>query len=229
MKKLHLLALGLVVSFLAHGQGEGRWSGALNLNFNQSQTKVKSDVTGKDMKFKIQPCVLYGFAPTWDAGLGLAYNSTTNTSYQNPTGQEKYTLKDKTSLFSIEPFVRRYDPITENLFCFLQASVMVGFGSGTNESLNFNEGGYTIVDSKDKISNLGVGISPGLSWRIAKRYSLDAQYGFLGYSSTTTKPDDPNNDNKQVDSSFGLNLDMKQLNFTFRYTFGGIETPAPRN
>jgi outer membrane protein len=175
--------------------------GSLGFGSGSSETTVGT-VTADGPKlsnFNISPNVGYFIMDNLAVGLRIGYATTKSTEKDVPAAGDE-TI-NKTSEFTVSPFARYYMEMGEKAGLFIDGSVDIGSGKGTNEVTS----GGTTVTNELKMSTFGVNIRPGVYWFITDHIGLEGTFGSLGFNSY--KDDDggnPATENKS--SSFGLNL-----------------------
>ncbi|MDQ3143219.1 MAG: porin family protein [Bacteroidota bacterium] len=169
--------------------------------------------------------VSFGQYKYW-LGLDLGFNSTTigtadaQTSFQfSPT--VGYWFQDNLgvgvridfsqphedhTIFGATPFLRWGKSVGE------RAMVLADLG------VNFSTDKETLGTSETKITSFGVGISPGIQYMFADRWSFIGHFGFLGFSSSKTEVD-----GNAIDvadrTNFGLNLGLSSVGLGLQYHF----------
>jgi len=138
--------------------------------------------------FGVMPVVGTFIAPTVTVGLGIGYNSTVT----EVLGSDDITVNSTT----IMPLVRKYWGVSDKFFIFGQAAVP-----------------YTFTDGS---STFGVSLSPGIDYFIGGKWTLEATFGNIGYSSTTTEVSG-SDDIKSNTINFGF--DMMTPKFGIKYLF----------
>lgn len=193
MKKLLLLgafaAFGLVSAQNSEGQSEGfkgKW-------FVMGQAGFNTTLDGTVNSYSILPAVGTFIAPTVAVGgaVGYAGSSVKNSDVSN-------------GLFVVQPLVRKYWGITDNLYIFGQASVPLGFGKNTDAS-----------GTDTKYTAYGIEVAPGLDYFLSSNWSIEAQFGVLGWSGTSVK-----DGGSTSDFNFGLNSGLLDgVKFGIKYVF----------
>ncbi len=177
-----------------------------------SYTSESTTVTGgttvtvqnpKTTMVNLSPYFGYLVTESLAVGLGIGFESTTTVWDDFPAAGDKQT--DKTSITTVTPGIRYYYVHLDNTHLFAHLGIPIGFGKVTHEE---NIGG-TATTTESKIMSFGVGIRPGLSINVGEKCALEAMYGFLGYTSSTTTSDGVNYleepyTQEDKSSSFGL-------------------------
>lgn len=135
----------------------------------------------------IAPEVGYNFNEKWSLGVALDYTHET----LKITDSKKATINK----FAIAPYVR-YSYFEKGIVrLFLDG----GFGIAT----------VKYGDSKSNENGFNVGITPGLSIKLAEHFNFITKVGFLGYQE----------DYFEEGSAFGFKLSSENLTFGFHYEF----------
>ena len=199
MKKVQLLLLSFVITtmtFAQHKKGDIYFGGSVNFGAGSSSTKVGSTKTEgpKTFNFGIQPKVAYFISDKFSVGVDLGFssssskidNSGTTTSYSNMA-------------YGGGVFARYYVMPTEKFGFFFEANT--GIMAGTSK----NKVGSVKTDGPNTLE-INAGITPGIVFYVSKRVALEANYGFLGYSSYTQTDKSGLQDIKDTQGNFGLNI-----------------------
>jgi hypothetical protein len=207
MKKLSFIFAALIMALTVSAQPEKGnifLGGSVNLNAGSSNTKVNGDKTDgpKTFSFNVSPAVGYFLSDKIMAGIKLGY--TTNST--KTTDNSDNTFTELSNTIGVGLFARYYIVPIEKMGFFFEANVGTGFGSSAVK-VNGDK-----TDGPSTFS-LNAGISPGIAIFVSNRVALEAQYGFLGYNSFSTKSDNGGVDVKQNSSNFGLNLNPGTFRF----------------
>ncbi|GGH77011.1 porin family protein [Phaeocystidibacter marisrubri] len=206
MKKA-LLTAGLALFGLSASAqwNEGSIMATGNLGFSTGGTAEDDGTSSTDIfsnsAFNIGITGGYFIQDNLAVGIGLGYANTSVTV-------EPIETETTTSMLTYGLFGRYYVPYNDKFSMYGQLSI--GFGSG----------GQTITDNindataETDMSALNAGLGVGLTYFVNDMFFLDASYGFLGYSSSTTTEDPGgNNELKTTTSNFGLDLDLSSIAF----------------
>lgn len=188
-------------------------SGAFNLSTSNSKETMGSvSVDGdKTFEFDFMPKVGYFMSDDFAIGLGFGLGTSKTTSPKEITysGEEEIT---KQNTWAIAPFARYYFARTGELSFFGEATF--GFGGGKSE---YSVGGVT--EDGPKISMIGFGIAPAISYNLSERFAIEASFGSLGYSSYTTEETEGEEIYKYTVSGIDLSLDLTSLYFGAIFKF----------
>lgn len=226
MKKISLLTIAILFAtamssfaqtskgtlFLGGGLGFTSSNGKSTLKFGG--TTVESDGV-KSTNFSIVPGVGYFVADKLAIGLDLSVNSS---SIQIPDNNDPddYEKTSGTS-FGFKPYARKYWMVGDNFGFTGTLGVGVAFGSSKVEEKN---GNTTVTNDGPKTTDLEIGVTPGIVFFPTNKVGLEASFGFVGYSSSTSKTDLGGGDELKVtNSTFGLSANSITPTFSlaFRY------------
>jgi len=224
MKKVNLT---LVFIFAAIVSGFAQTSaGTLffggGLGFSSSTSKTTSSVGGttitedgpKSSQFSIVPGVGYFVADKLAVGLDLSF-SVSSKKLPDESNPNDYT-KISGNVIGINPYVRKFFMLSDNFGFTGTFGVGVGLGS---YKIEIQSGNTTVTTDDSKITILEVGITPGIVFFPTNKVGLEANFGFIGFGSTTTKTEQGNNEIKETETSFGFGANSIQPTFSlgFRY------------
>jgi hypothetical protein len=215
MKTFSLFLLVIVISFCtANAQIQ---AGKSMLGFsisadNQVQSSGKFNATSyTDLShtFSIGLSPQYGYflSDNLLVGLGVSYNYysyQTNSYYSDSTPTDG--LRDRQHNVYIYPYVRYYNNIGGNFYCFLQGSFSFGYSFEVQEHLQSGSSHTT-----DKYDTYSLGIVPGLCYVISNKFLLETTIGGLGYYYKIQ------GNNKASD--FNFNFDISGIGLGFKYIF----------
>lgn len=229
MKKFLLTsAFSAMVLFASAQYDEGRLLVNGGLGFSSSSTSATMSMVndGEAMDpitaeiststFNLNLRGYYFVSDNLAVGLGIGYGAASGGA--NLGGDElgdSLTMElEPLDLLSFSPSVRYYIPIERELSFFLQGDVQVGFGVGES-SIEIGTASFAT-----SLSAFGVGVQPGLSYMISRKFALEMTFGRLGFTqinSTTESIIDSENSSTMENtvSDFGLNLDSSTLTFGF--------------
>ncbi|KOY84939.1 hypothetical protein AD998_01140 [bacterium 336/3] len=226
MKKINLLTIAILFatamsSFAQTSKGTLFVGGGLGFTSSSGKftttlggTTIESDGV-KSTTFSIVPGVGYFVADKLAVGLDLSVNSS---SVQVPDNNDPddYEKTSGTS-FGFTPYVRKYWMVGDNFGFTGTFGAGVAFGSSKIEEKN---GNTTVTNDGPKTTDLEIGITPGIVFFPTSKVGLEANFGFVGFSSTTSKTDLGNgNESKFTNSTFGLSANSIRPSFSlgFRY------------
>lgn len=220
MKKVLIGLVFIVMTGAINAQydaGKILATGGIHFSTNSPKTEMKvgSNTTTADgiktTDFGINLGAGYFIADNLAVGLGIGLDNSKST-YE--TTSTEYTSTD--NIISVAPFARYYIPYSDQFAFFGQLSVGLGFGTSKYETKT----GSTTTTQESSINLMAIGITPGFSYMMTERVALEMRYGFLGYTSSTIKEEEANGDyEKDMTSSFGLNLDLNSLVFGISVLF----------
>ncbi len=192
MKKLHLLVVALFASSLAFAQPEKGnifLNGSLNFDLGSSSADVSTFNLG------VTPKVGYFVTDKIVVGLDLGIA-------MNNSNDKVSDIKTSGLAFGGGAFARYYVMPKDHFAMFFEGAVNTSFGSSSVETTGVS------VDGPSTFS-LNAGITPGISVYVSKKIALEANYGFLGYSSNSSELGGV----KTSQGNFGLNLNPNTMRF----------------
>ncbi len=201
--------------YLGGGLGFSSGSGKTTTKTSNTTTEVKAPNT---TSFEIAPGAGYIISDKFGVGLNFGFISTT--SKEDSTN---YSAKSTSSSLFINPYFRYYMMLEDN-FGFT-GTLNIRFGSGNSKSETTIANITTTVEGP-KLSNLSVGITPGIIFFPTNKIGLEANIGFLGFASSTSKQETGTGNSAVTttvtNSSFGLNVDTftPAFNVGFFYYLG---------
>jgi len=226
MKKVTLLTIALTFaaamsSFAQTSKGTLFLGGGLGFTSSSQKATAKFGGTtvetdgDKATQFSIVPGVGYFIADKLAVGLDLSISTN---SFQTPDNNDPddYTKTTGTT-FAFKPYARKYWMVGDNFGFTGTLGVGVGFGSSKVE---VKAGNTTVTNDGPKTTDLEIGVTPGIVFFPTNKVGIEANFGFIGYSSSTAKTDLGGGDELKItDSTFGLSANSITPTFSlaFRY------------
>ncbi len=191
MKKLILTVFiavsAVMITNAQESEGfKGKW-------FLMGQAGYNTTENNTIRNYSFLPAVGNFIAPTVAIGGAVGY-----------TGSSVKDSDEATGAFILQPLVRKYWGLNDKLFIFGQASVPLAFGTNTSAAN---------VDTK--YTSYGFQVAPGLDYFLSSHWSIEAQFGLLGWNGTSIKDGD-----SRSDFVFGLNSGLLSgVNIGIKYIF----------
>lgn len=193
------------------------------LGFDASSKKENLSGTGssitiegpKSTSFSIVPGVGYFIADKLAIGmdLGFYFHSQKTPDENNVNDYTKVTQ----NTFVLTPYARKFFMLSDSFGFTGTLELSIGIGSSTREERNRN---VTIISKGPNTRTLGFGVRPGIVFFPTSQVGLEANFGFVGFSSVTAKKDLGNGATvKNVSTQFGFGANSIQPTFSlgFRY------------
>jgi len=213
MKKSLLVVAALLVAGFAQAQDNKMWlSGTAMFS---SSTNDPSDA--KSSSWEFGPAFGYMINENIAVGLGLSIGGDTeeSTIYVDLDGdgfpETSVDVEIKTSTFGVAPFLRYYKSLGDNVSMY--GELEIGFASGKIDSG---------APDDLKFSSFGVGVAPGIQYWFHDNWSVNAEWGLLGFNSSTVKDGAIDSDGDVVDdktSTLDIGLDLSALSFGLNFHF----------
>lgn len=173
---LMLLAVSVGVEASAQiEKGTQFWGGTVSGSgsFSSSENENGAGSSSKnDLELRLQGGVFT--KSNFMVGVGAQgsfYPETMETNAMNSLSRRTNT----TSIYSLVPFVRWYKPLNERFSLFLEPSLSAGFRFSRNTS----SGGFGESRSTGEEFRSSLNVVPGISYRLGKRFALEADVNIL--------------------------------------------------
>lgn len=237
MKKVSLILIAILAVIVLKAQGEGQsisgnaylspgvmYMGG-SIGFSGISEKHEDSGGSEDgptfSSFNILPEFGYVLTDKIALAIGIGYESNSYKRIQSGFApDEEFELKDKSGSFIINPMVKMYKQINNRLYCMPSFGIGLGFGSATDQSLEYdpNDGSSQVMDTEYKEFSWGLSFRPALKYFIDDQYALTFSYGNLYYGSntSTSKEDDSV---KWKTNSYGFDLSLNTVQLGFVYVF----------
>lgn len=224
MKKVSLLTLVFIFvaaasSFAQTSAGTLFFGGGLGFSTSNSKvtTKLGNTTITSDgpqrTDVSVVPGVGYFIADKLAIGLDASF-TTGSDKVTEPNGD--YEKNSETNI-GFTPYVRKYFMLSDNFGLTGTLGIGVGFGSSKIEE---KDGNTTTTVDGPKSTTLEFGLTPGIVFFPTNKIGLEANFGFVGFSSTTRRRDlGGGNETKTVttDIGFGANTIRPAFSLGFRY------------
>ncbi|WP_439185911.1 hypothetical protein [Carboxylicivirga taeanensis] len=154
----------------------------------------------KSQHFNINPKIGWFVSESSVLGVGIGYRFS---KYESRS-------ESKEHIFSINPYYRNYQKITDKLFFTTTIDLALGFGQESNED-------YYTAD----LFTYSLNARPGLTYFISDKWALKTNFGSLFYQRTNKKITEGVEDKqpKLKDTDFGFNFSMDSFSLGVGYYF----------
>ena len=214
MKNLCTIILAIMVStggYAQLSQGMSRLGGCIKFSTSSSEYKNGTTIDGPTTtSYQFNPVYSYLISDKWEIGGGIGIKGDKEESVNPSSGSSESTSTE----FFVKPFVQYDAPINEKFYCIGRAAVMASFGS-YEDKFTDNTGAST--SQKGDVSDIGVHISPGLSFFPSNKFSIDFWVGDLGFDIRSEKPD---GGGTFTETDFGLKYNYKRIGVGASYFLG---------
>jgi len=208
MKKL-LFILSLIIGLSSVNAQMQKGTNELDGSFSFSsseQTEWISHIfdnrTVNRSYFYLNPKIGWFISESSVLGFGLGYHF-------NKTTYDDSDNEYKTNMFSIRPYFRNYQKITDKLF--YTTTVTVFYGIGKEEIWS---------DKEADLTEYGISASPGITYFLSDKWAIKTTFGKLHYKESKSEIDsssDEVRENKTKDLGFELRLDAISFGASFYF------------
>lgn len=195
-------------AFAQTSQGTMAVSGSVNFRNetirNHSSIPTEHKVTNRAIN--LQPSIGYFVKDKLEVGLGIGLNR-----YSYKLEQEDDDTSGRNLNVSLNPYIRKYVALTDQLLLHGTGYATVGFGN--SKIRNTADNTEEITQTSD---NFGFGIYPGLTYFATPKIGFTASFGSLSFSRTKEKP----NDSAQAERTtyrYDANLHPSSISIGFGY------------
>lgn len=162
--------------------------GSFGANITMESTNKltgSSDVVSKGYtEWNLSPTIGYFISNGFATGLSFEVNSIKIRTATSGNGRyQKHVISNN---LGVALFARKYKEIIKNTYFYSEGSLSYVKGSYTDQQAN----GLTSFEDGDKVdySNIGINITPGISYFISPKLGIDfALNNLLGYNLTTNQ------------------------------------------
>jgi hypothetical protein len=221
MKKLifslALVATG-VASYAQISQGSLMIGGSLGFSSNDGGkitntpagggASVSTDRTAKT-EWNLSPTI--GYFLTDNIAAGVRLNIGSSNEGQATSTDLKTTENVNSMNLGVELFGRMYKSVGSNLYLYADLGLGYQSKSYTDRDADPNDPAKLVDGSKNTISGLMVGLTPGIAYFPADNWAIDFNLNrILGFSSMTMKEEFPQNggNNESTDTDFGVGIGL---------------------
>jgi hypothetical protein len=209
MKKLLLLIATFFAFTIANAQEKeqkltikkGTWSygGNFSLNFENNENENQTYTSDNDhFRFNLYPKIGYAIEDNLTLGLGLGYGYSKNEYEYSDSGNDEL----KSNSFSIFPYIKKHIPLGNKLAVFVQGEARLSTFKTDYSSEDYERTGNSVF----------IGVRPGITYFLNNKVALEANFGSLGYSHSSSENSD-NNPSESSSNYFNLNLNSSDLYF----------------
>jgi hypothetical protein len=205
MKQIMFIVIACLISEQIIAQPEGGKffvGGHVSLygTVDKSKNGNTTEKDGSTTYFTVMPLGGYFLNDRIAVGAGIGFDT------QIDKDPQSSIQKSSTSKMVFTPFGRYY-LISGTGGIFAEASM--GFSFGTNKTFTDD-----VVDSEN-VFGFSALLSPGVYYYITPRLALEAKFGWFGFMSEATHL---GNDQKEIHSTFGLDLSPESFIFGLTFT-----------
>lgn len=207
MKKLSLIFICVILfTGLLNAQRKGTVTLGGDIGYNTSTDKMDASKTEDTYSYMyVGPQIGYFFSDNLQLGLRLNYYSSSSEDKGGTT-----TYKSDQNIFTFGPYVRIYNRILDKFEFFAEINASYRTGSRTSESTpGINN------KTEYEISGYALNASPGFSYPVSNRFTVEAIFGQFGYSHSTSQLKD-DDDTKVTTDEFSLFLDFSYVAVGFQ-------------
>lgn len=188
-------------SLLAYGQfpeGSKTIGGGISYRSEKQENPSGSDRRGRN--FFLDLSGGYMLQENLEIGANLGLSAQYSRS-DNAFGQD---TKNTSTVFSIGPYLRAYNPITDVVGLFGEAGMELGIGGGESAG----------VDTR--VRTFSVGIRPGVILMVNENLGLETTIGYIGYNRYASGRAEDFADSRLVNKTFEARFDLSTIRFGFR-------------
>jgi hypothetical protein len=162
------------------------------MEFNDYETK--SFTISPEMGFFVNESTLLG--------IGLTYDHRKSKSETPIYDGGSFTLKSKSNIFYINPYLTKYCKLKEKFYFTTRANIMAGFGK----------------ENDNKVFEIRLNATPGLSYFVSEKWALTCNVGRIYYSHKKVDIEDSSEEMKHED--YGINVNFNTFTIGFQYILG---------
>ncbi len=228
MKKI-LLILAIFTTLNSYSQtekGKTLIGGAISLSgFNQNYSDTSQTKIYKSFGYQITPSIGKFIKDNFAIGANLLYNSTNNTSDYHFTIANNYGASAKTTLtkYGAGIFARYYKKIINNLYFSVNAGISYTYQTvkfhWTSDLPNFTYPTNDPQNQQTNTYNYGISIVPALEYFVTPKFGIRTNFSNLYYTYSIAKNTTFSNNNKQVNSTYALSLNLSTFSLGMYYYF----------
>ena len=212
MKKL-VLTFAVIFATITAANAQLFIGGNLGLgvsSLGKSETTTGSSTTTVDpintFSFNIAPKIGYNLNDKMAVGLNL-YFGLNNTKYPDGYNMNETDHKLSYTNFGFDLFFRYYAMEVGQFSLFAEATAGLAIGNGSEE---YKIGNTTTSIDKPKTTDIYVGITPGISYKVNEKLQFDAYLGLceLSFNHIMTKTETNNTKTTKSDNIFNLGINQ---------------------
>lgn len=195
---LLLLCCIATASFGQFAQGSKTLGGGLGYRSEKQENPSGSD--RRSRSFYLDLSGGYLLEENLELGGKLGFSSFYSRTKNNFYGDSE----SSSTVFSIGPYVRAYNPITDVVGLFGEAGFTAGFGGGA------------VGDRGTRIRTFEAGFRPGVILMVNENLGLETTIGFVGYTYYASGPQEDYADQRTANNNFELRFDLSTIRFGLR-------------
>ena len=206
-----LLAWTVMLSMHAHAQtSKGKFllggSFGISSSANREELVNRQTLKQNERSFSVNPGIGFFVADGWALGIDLGYQSSFS---ENTVGNSISTTEQTNRVFFASPFVRYYRTLGDRISFFGEVSV----GSLSSGTSRVTPATPTQGGTNFKGYQIGLGITPGVTYFISPKVGIEASLGLLSYYYNQLKTESKR-------QAFGQPQTSTQSSNAFNFSFG---------
>lgn len=195
---LLLLCCMATASYGQFNQGYKTLGGGLGYRAEKQENPSGSN--RRSRSFYIDLSGGYLLEENLEIGGNIGLSSTSSKTEAN----YRINSESSASVFSLGPYVRVYNPITDVVGLFGQAGFLAGFGGGVTN------------DMGTRLRAFEAGLRPGVILMVNENLGLETTIGFLGYNYNASGPKHDYANERTASSNFEMRFDLSTIRFGLR-------------
>ena len=206
MKRILLLVFTITLFFNLNAQiqkGSIITGGSIRYSGNDHSQKISpSDGSVNDYNsnfLAIAPQIGFFTSESLLVGIGLTFE---HDDYKHEyNSYDRSTYEEKRNLFFINPYITKYSKLKDKFYFTTRVNLMAGIGK----------------ENDAKLFEFRVNAKPGLTYFVSDKWALTCNVGQVYYNRKRTKLEEDSFSNKNIDESYGINLDFNTFTIGFQY------------
>ena len=229
MKNIFIIIIVLITTSFSYSQtekGKKFLGGKININWsNSTDTSARSKTNS--IGFNIAPHFGYFVIDNFAIGIGVSFGiSSTNKETIYPKSNI-YSLQNDIKIiknYGVKIFSRYYFKTSDKFFFILNGNLYYEYRNLNIENVAYGNNQYGVFKDQQIINlennTFGLNISPGFVYFVTPKIGIEALFGNIGYSLTSTYDTDNRNTKfTTTTSKYGLALDISTINLGINYYF----------
>lgn len=185
-------------SFGQFAQGSKTLGGGLGYRSDRQENPSGSD--RRNRNFFLNLSGGYFLQENLELGANLGFSS----YYSRAESDFFADAESSSTVFSLGPYVRVYNPITDVVGLFGQAGFAAGFGGGATSG------------TATRVRTFEAGVRPGVILMVNENLGLETTIGFVGYNYYASGPQEDYADQRTTNNNFELRFDLSTVRFGLR-------------
>ncbi|MGD1945808.1 MAG: hypothetical protein ACFB0A_06015 [Croceivirga sp.] len=204
-----------VTDRLINKKGTWNLTGDFSLGINNNESENEDSFSTNDSRsINFRSAVGHTVSDNLIVGLGFGYGRRTQDLDFSANDGAFNNTENTTNTYSVFPYVKKFFGLSKSLAFFIQGEVRYDRSELEQETMNVGQ-----FNRDNNTDSLFVGIRPGMTFFVSKKFAFETNFGSLGYSRFSSEANNGDLDSSSTGNSFNFDFNPSNLFFGLSYYF----------